>query len=193
MNLVFVHGILDNGSIFDKMIAFFEQHGIPCYAPSLTPSDGRTGLDELANQLKRHIDSELAPDRPISIIGFSMGAMIARFYLQRLGGFKITRQFFSISAPHKGSVWSYFYPGKGTKQMRPGSPFLQELDNSVDCLQGMNIYSYWTPFDLVIIPPSSSQWEIAHNIKINALCHPCMLRNTRLIANIHDKLTEISL
>jgi hypothetical protein len=52
MNVVFVHGILDNGSIFNKMIAYFEQQGVRCYAPSLTPSDGRTGLDELAIQLQ---------------------------------------------------------------------------------------------------------------------------------------------
>ncbi|KPJ92037.1 MAG: hypothetical protein AMJ53_10180 [Gammaproteobacteria bacterium SG8_11] len=188
MNVVLVHGILDNGSIFNKMVAHFEQRGIKCYAPSLTPSDGRTGLDDLANQLKLHIDNTFLQQN-VSIVGFSMGAMIARYYLQHLGGAKTTPQFFSVSAPHKGSVWSYLYPGKGAKQMRPDSAFLRDLDNSVDCLQGIDIYSYWTPFDLVIIPPTSSRWDIAHNIKIKALCHPCMLSNPQLISDIYHKLT----
>lgn len=172
------------------MIAFFEQRGISCYAPALTPSDGRTGLDDLAQQLKRYIDNNIEYKRDFSIIGFSMGAMITRFYLQRLGGFNTTQQFFSVCGPHKGSLWSYFYPGKGTKQMRPGSAFLRELNDSVDCLCNMEIYSYWTPFDLVIMPPTSSIWHIAQNIKINALCHPCMLSNQFLFTDVYDKLRE---
>jgi len=86
MNVVFVHGILDSGSIFNDMIAFFEAHGITCYAPSLTPSDGRTGLENLASQLKHYIYCEEF-DQQITIVSFSMGALIARYYLQELDGF----------------------------------------------------------------------------------------------------------
>jgi triacylglycerol lipase len=192
MNVVFVHGILDNGSIFNKMIAHFEQQGVRCYAPSLTPSDGRTGLDELAIQLQGLLENTLTAEHPISIVGFSMGAIITRYYLQKLGGFRTTRQFFSISAPHKGSVWSYCYPGKGAKQLRPSSSFLQELEKSENCLQKMEIYSYWTPFDLVILPPRSSIWSVAHNIKINAWCHPCMLSKQSLISDVYRRLRHQS-
>lgn len=190
MNLVLVHGILDNGAVFKKMTAHLEHRGIRCYAPSLTPSDGRYGLEELASQLKRRIDREFADAQSLSIAGFSMGAMIARYYLQRLDGYKRTLRFFSISGPHRGSFWSYCVPGKGARQMCPGSAFLLELDNSTDCLRGMELYSYWTPFDLVIIPPTSSIWDAAQNVKINALCHPCMLNNQRLITDICEKLTN---
>lgn len=190
MNVVCVHGIFDTGSIFNKMREHLAQRGIRCYAPSLTPSDGRAGLDELAKQLKHRIDDEFTLGQRISIVGFSMGAIIARYYLQRLGGLKRSQRFFSISGPHKGSVWSYCYPGKGAKQMRPGSEFLRQLDASADCLQGMEIYSYWTPFDLMIVPPTSSLWDRARNIKISALCHPCMLGKQKLFTDIYDKLTN---
>ena len=189
MRLVLVHGILDTGSKFDAMRRFLEPKGVECFTPSLTPSDGRCGLDKLAEQLAEKIDQRFGSDAPFALLGFSMGGMVSRWYLQELGGYERVQRFFVVSSPLRGSAWSYLYPGVGAAQMRPGSAFLDALKQSEAVLDGMPIHSYWTPFDLVIIPPDSSVWERAENTRILAACHPCMLHSRQLKEDVYAKLS----
>jgi triacylglycerol lipase len=121
------------------------------------------------------------------MVGFSMGGLIARYYLQELEGARYFHQFFSISTPHHGSLLAFLSNNKGVKQMRPGSEFLCNLEQSTNRLSRLTCYSYWTPYDLMILPASSSVWKKAENIKVNVLCHPLMVRNQFVIADIIEK------
>jgi hypothetical protein len=55
-------------------------------------------------------------------------------------------------------------------------------------LDGIELYSFWTPFDLVIVPPTSSVWPPAENVRVLAPCHPCMLWNRALKAQIASRM-----
>jgi triacylglycerol lipase len=188
MIFVLVHGINDTCHVFKTMRAAFESQGHHCIVPSLTPNNGRKGLEYLAKQLQAVISAETSGlESDIGLVGFSMGGLISRYYLQELEGHNIVSHFFSISTPHHGTVLAYLSLNLGVSQMQPGSEFLRSLAQGAERLQGLACYSYWTPFDLVILPPTSSIWEKAENIKINALCHPFMLINDRVIADILAK------
>ena len=50
------------------------------------------------------------------------------------------------------------------------------------------LYSFWTPLDLVIIPPTSSVWPRAENIRLLAPCHPCMLWSRELKGHIATRM-----
>ena len=188
MNVVFIHGIFDTGHIFKRMRTAFEAVGIHCLAPSLKPRDGRTGLDRLAEHLKQQIDEEFAPSEPISIVGFSMGAIVGRYYIQELGGHDRVKQYFSIAGPHRGSIWSFFYPGSCASHMHPGSSFLKNLNESSEEFDGIECYAYWTPFDLMIIPQRSAVLPFAENHRISSPCHPCLLINHKVMDDIKSKV-----
>jgi triacylglycerol lipase len=188
MRVVLVHGILDTGKVFRSLTAYLSALGAHCLTPSLEPSDGRDGLEDLARKLAAAIDAHWGPDQPIDVIGFSMGGLVARYYLQELGGHRRTRRFFAISSPFGGTFWSHLYPGLGAAQMAPGSAFLAQLDQTVDLLDGIALYSFWTPFDLVIVPPTSSVWPPAENIRVLAPCHPCMLWSGELKGHIASRM-----
>ncbi|PPD49267.1 MAG: lipase [Methylobacter sp.] len=183
MIFVLVHGINDTNRKFKTMQTAFENGGHRCIVPSLTPKNGSKGLEFLARQLSDIIDAEVGV-APFCLVGFSMGGLISRYYLQELGGHKKASHFFSISAPHHGSVLAYLSGNLGAKQMRPNSVFLQSLWQSSARLQNVACYSYWTPFDLMILPAASSVWAQAVNIKVYALCHPLMAADRRVIADI---------
>jgi triacylglycerol lipase len=188
MIFVLVHGINNTCLKFKTMQSAFESKGYRCIVPSLTPKNGSKGLEHLAKQLKAIITAETGGDNTnLCLVGFSMGGLICRYYLQELEGHKAVNRFFSISAPHHGSLLAYLSLHLGARQMRPGSDFLYSLEQSSNCLHGLPCYSYWTPFDLMILPASSSIWAHAENIKINSLCHPLMVKNDRVIADILEK------
>jgi triacylglycerol lipase len=188
MRIALVHGILDTGRKLRPLKAHLEGLGHDCLAPSLSPSDGRGGLLPLAEQLAQAIDLKWGAAAPIALVGFSMGGLISRLYLQELGGHARVDRFFAIAAPMHGTLLGWTFWGEGARQMRPGSALLQRLDASAGRLAGIRLYAYWTPFDTAILPPTSARWELAENRRIPAPCHPCLLWHPQLLADIAARL-----
>lgn len=186
---VLVHGINDTSRKLRTMQAAIESKGYRCIVPSLTPKNASKGLEFLAGQLAGVINAETEGlDATLCLVGFSMGGLVSRFYLQELEGYRKVGLFFTIAAPHHGSLMAYFSASIGAKQMRPNSRFLRSLESSASRLNSTPCYSYWTPFDLMILPATSSVWDKAENIKIYSLCHPFMVRHKEIIA---DMLTKV--
>ena len=126
-----------------------------------------------------------------AIIGFSMGALVVRYYLQELGGYRRADAFFSICGPHAGTLTAYMYPSEGVYQMRPRSEFLIRLDQSADRLAGIPITCYWTPFDLMVRPIESAKWLRAEHVRIPAPLHSIMVFDRRLYRDIEQRLFVI--
>lgn len=157
MNVVLVHGFGDTGRLFRRLWHHLEARGHLCQAPTLHPSDGGLGLEDLSGKLASFIRGNVARGAPVALVGFSMGALVARHYLQALGGAASTRAFFSIAGPHKGTINAYLHPGAGVRQMRPGSSFLRGLDAGRGALSGLPTFTYRTPLDLMVVPSGSSR------------------------------------
>ena len=185
MIFVLVHGINDTPVKFKTMQSTFENQGYRCIVPSLTPKNASKGLEHMAAQLRDIINIEIGKTKAmVCLVGFSMGGLISRFYLQELEGYKVVKLFFTISAPHHGSVLAFLSPSLGARQMRPKSDFIHKLASNSQQLKGLPCYSYWTPFDLMILPATSSKWENAVNIKIFSLAHPLMVKNDQIMTDI---------
>lgn len=152
----------------------FEVHGI-----DLTPNDGRTGIDELAAQVAKFIDATFPAGSPLDLVGFSMGGLVTRYYVQRLGGLSRVRRFITISAPHHGSQWAYLRKLPGYLQMRPESDFLNDLNGDLASLMGLDFTSIWTPLDLMIMPPVSSRLGVGEEVLVAAPLHALMLEDPR--------------
>jgi triacylglycerol lipase len=186
--VVLVHGIFQNDwRCFGFLRHDLEKHGVECLVPSLKPADGRDGLPLMAEQLRREINQRFGNERVV-VIGFSMGGLISRYYLQELGGAKRCDGFFTISTPHHGTRTAQLFYGEGARQMRPGSEFLARLEATENRLGDMPIVSYCTPADLVILPYTSSQWDRAENLSIPCPLHPMMTFSPRVRRDILARL-----
>jgi triacylglycerol lipase len=187
--VVLVHGINDTGAVFLKMATSLRRQGLTVYSLDLIPNNGNAGLDELAQQLANFINNTFPLEQPLDIVGFSMGGIISRYYVQRLGGINRVQRFITIASPHHGTVMAYASQRHGCLQMRPDSLFLQDLNEDVKMLQQLDFTSVWTPYDLMIIPPSSSSLPVGKEVIVPALTHPWMLTDTRCIATVIEVLT----
>jgi triacylglycerol lipase len=186
--VVLVHGILEDGTAFNSLRRRLETHGIQCHVPQLKPNDAREGIDKLAETLKEDIDAEFGPDARFAMVGFSMGGLVSRHYLQNLGGAERCDSFITVSSPHHGTKMAYTYPGKGARQMRPGSPFLRNLEDTEHRLGDIPVVSYRTPMDLIILPTDSSVWKRAENHSHPVILHPLMLHSKPVLDDIEKRL-----
>ena len=177
--VVLVHGILDTSTSLRGMARHLREHGFRTYSPDLRPNTGRKGLDEMACDLKTYVDEQFGPEEEFSIVGFSMGGLISRYYLQRLKGLDRVRRFISISTPHHGSWCAYGIPNRGCRQMRPGSEFLRDLNKDLHSLEKPRIVSIWTPFDVMILPSSSSRIAIGTEVTLPIAMHRLMVSDKR--------------
>lgn len=186
--VVLVHGFFETGAAFKPLQKRLEARGFHCLRVKLRPNDGRGGLERLAHGLKQDIDATYGPHLPVSLVSFSMGGLVSRYYLQELGGAARCDQLITISSPHHGTWAAYGYPSLGARQMRPGSGFLQHLARTEHRLGDMPVTSLWTPLDLIILPASSSVWDRADNRAYRSPLHPMMLTSPKVLAEVEQRL-----
>jgi triacylglycerol lipase len=193
MNIVLVHGIFDNGAIFRRLVDALTRAGHRCWVPSLKPADGRTGIRDLAAKLHAYIDRHLGTEAELALVGFSMGCIVSRHYLQMLGGVRRTKAFFAISGPHEGTLTAYLYPGQGAKDLRPGSPLLQGLKQTEDRLAAISLFTYWTSRDITIVPATSCCWALApHRLDAKALLHRFMPGSAAVCTDVVGRVNALA-
>ncbi len=188
--VVLVHGITDTFALFKGMTQQLEQFGWKTYGLDLMPSNGDCKLEQLAQQLARYIDANLPMDQPFDLVGFSMGGLVSRYYVQRLGGLDRVERFVSISTPHNGTISAYLSQRPGCVQMRPNSEFLTDLSRDVKMLDRVNFTSIWTPLDGIIVPANSSVLPVGESIQIKVPLHAWMVSDKRAIALVAEALRE---
>jgi triacylglycerol lipase len=182
--IVLVHGMWDSSADFKKLRPFLESQGFEIYSLDLIPSNGTAPLEVLATQLEQFIASTFIADQPIDLFGFSMGGIVSRYYLQRLGGLDRVQRFVTVSSPHNGTTIAELALLPGGKQLRVGSPFLQDLNRDIDRLAEIQFTSIWTPMDAIIVPARSSQVSVANNQKVLVPWHKRMIYDRRCLEAI---------
>ncbi len=191
-SLLFIHGIHDDRSAFDRMIDFLQegQTQYEIHAISLIPNGGEIPIEVMAEQLADYIERHIPQPVTFDIVAFSMGTIVSRYYLQYLEGYKRVKRFISISGPHRGTWTAYFSNLPAIRQMRPGSSFLQKMEQGIDILSEISWISLRTPFDLMIFPSSSSKIPGAVNIDLPVLIHPWMLKSKRVFEIVKKYLAD---
>jgi triacylglycerol lipase len=187
--VLLLHGIWRSGAVFKTMARYLTGRGFAVHSLDLVPSDGRVGLDRLAEQVAAYVERTFSPAAPLDLVGFSMGGLVGRYYVQRLGGIERVRRFITISSPHHGSRWAHVQKLPGYLQLRPGSPFIEDLNRDVAMLSRLNFTSIWTPLDLMILPPSSSRLPVGEEVMISAPLHALMLLDPRSLKAVAAALS----
>jgi triacylglycerol esterase/lipase EstA (alpha/beta hydrolase family) len=156
----------------------------------LRPSIGTAPIMHLAEQLRHAVDETLAKDGAgsASIVGFSMGALVSRAYIQRLGGKERVSTFVSISGPHRGTAIAHASTLlgsvlRGVHDMRPGSKLLRDLASDQEPWGQTRVHCMYTPWDLMIVPPTSSILDGAESThRLDVKMHRFMVEDAR----VHD-------
>ena len=187
--VVLVHGLWDSPKIFCGLVNHLLRDDLMIFAPHLPHKGGRVSLRKLAYDLDRLILERFGANTYVDVIGFSMGGVIARVWLQHLGGVLRTRNFLSVGCPQRGTLLAQPVPHSllpGIAEMKCGSYLIRELNSEAHLLQGINCISYFCRWDLMVLPGWKAVLPIGlhHPIPVlthnDLICHP---KSLKIIAN----------
>ncbi|MGF1535260.1 MAG: esterase/lipase family protein [Elainellaceae cyanobacterium] len=182
--VLLIHGLDDTSAKFHRLQPYLRDRGWMVHAIDLFPSSGAVGLDVLAHQVSEYVEHTFAAGQPIDVVGYSMGGLIGRYYLQQLGGVDRVQRLVTVASPHQGTMTAYLRPNVGACQMRQGSAFLATLNQSVSRLSGISVTSIWTPLDLMIVPAQSSWLPVGRQVKVPVALHHWMVEDPRALRAI---------
>ncbi len=191
--VLLVHGIWDQGVRFDRLRAALERAGHrPTHALDFDPNDGSGTIEDLAAQVDHAAGALLdeTGEAKLDLIGFSMGALVSRYWLQRLGGTERTKRFVSISGPHHGTMTAYAMRKPGVVQMRPKSPLLSSLAADRRPFGDVEVHTLWTPYDLMIVPPRSSRLPGATDHRLPVPLHRWMITQRDAVGRVVSILAD---
>jgi triacylglycerol lipase len=142
-----------------------------------------------AGHLARFIDDVRAREgaEQVDIVAHSLGGVVARYYIEQMGGSQSVAKLVTLGSPHRG-----------TRLGRFGLlvPVARELTEESELLAGLSpaeaveYTSIWSRADAVVIPPESSSVAPAGtDCVFDDLGHLSMLLSTRVADRIVEHLS----
>ena len=189
--LILIHGLWNTSAIFNSLLKKLDYYNIEYYAPTLEHYFGRTSIVDLAESLDKLITKVYGKDSKIDILGFSMGGIIARYWIKNFNGYLKTKKFISIGSPHRGTLTAQLVPRnifKGISEMKINSSLLRELSDDDYLLKEIDCVSFYTKWDLMVFPGWSACLPIGKKFNLNIYKHKNLVRNPIALDAIVDSI-----
>ena len=189
--VLLVHGVLVNDGMWFRFRRAIVRRGIaPVYTMNYGPPHG--DIDDFAEQLAAKIDSICAATgaERVVLAGHSMGGLVSRAYLRRFGADRVAK-LITIGTPHHGSVLAWSFPGRGMEQMRPGNPWLAELNRNENQSAPVPIVSIWSRHDSMVAPQASSVLACAENVAMIGVGHNALLGDEQVVERVAQELKAV--
>ncbi|MGH0037284.1 MAG: esterase/lipase family protein [Myxococcota bacterium] len=182
--IVFVHGLGANRAGFLPLQAWLRAAGFGCqYAVNYRSSGS---LEALAIRLKRELRSAVRGGR-IDLVTHSMGGLVARFYLQQLGGARRVDRLITLGTPHRGTHAANFLPSALVRQLLPDGPFIRHL-NSLPEPEGVAVTSLVAGRDLLVQPVDAAACPFGQTRRFDDLGHVELLFRPEVFREVTHRL-----
>lgn len=151
---IFVHGFMAAGPVFDPLRNHVESvHSVRTIDFSYGPM---SRFETVAEKLARVIDDAVRPNETITIVGHSLGGLLARWYMQELGGASRVNKLVTLATPHAGTQSARVVPGTLASALRPGSPVIEQLRATRHRTLNIPHVAIVAGEDFMVTPPSSA-------------------------------------
>ncbi|MFJ8309151.1 MULTISPECIES: esterase/lipase family protein [unclassified Streptomyces] len=192
--VVLLHGFIDNRSVFVLLRRSLARHGWR-HLESLNYSPLTSDIRVAAELLGRHIEEICARTghREVDIVGHSLGGLIARYYVQRLGGDLRVRTLVTLGTPHSGTRSAQLANAHPiVRQMCPGSEIVKELARPAPDIR-TRFVSFWSDLDTLMIPVETARIDhpdlLAENVRVTGIGHLAMPVHPAVAAGVRQALT----
>ena len=186
-SVVLVHGYLANRSTLLPVAGYLRWRGFrQVLSFNYRSSEGvERGAIALRDYLRRHVRGGR-----IDLVCHSLGGLVARAYLQELGGARRVDHCITLGTPHHGTYNSYWVASRVGRELRPDSPFLARLEASRRKAQRVHFTSVVAGSDNLVVPRVFSAHE--DEVRIPDVGHVGLLFSPRALRVVADRLLEVS-
>jgi pimeloyl-ACP methyl ester carboxylesterase len=173
--VLLVHGLVDNRSIFAVMRRSLRRRGFTDVC-SWNYSPLSSDIARCAADLGAHIERvcQQTGHERVHVVGHSLGGLIARYLVQRLGGDRRIDSLITLGTPHQGSLLAHVVPTPLIRQLRPGSPVLQELAQPAPAVT-TRVTAIYSDLDQMVLPTRSGRCDHpdlgARNLLVRGVGH----------------------
>lgn len=182
--LVLVHGLWDSPRLFRRLVERLGGARDPLLIPHLPHGVGIVPLEELAGQLGRQIEAAFGAEQPLDLLGFSMGGVIGRTWIQLQGGHRRVRRLISVGSPQRGTLTALPWPRPllaGIADMKHRSRLLRRLNTDLGALAAVECLSYYCPTDAMVVPGWEAVLPVGDRRRLPVWTHQQLIRDPRAI------------
>jgi pimeloyl-ACP methyl ester carboxylesterase len=147
--IVLVHGYLANRSTLLPLALYLRWRG--CRQILSFNYSSSQGIERGALALREYLRRHVRGGR-IDLVCHSLGGLVARVYLQELGGARRVDCCVTLGTPHQGTYNSYWVPSRVGGELRPDSALLARLRTSASQANQLRFLSVAGGSDNIVIP-----------------------------------------
>jgi hypothetical protein len=193
--IILIHGVVDNRSVFAMLKRGLRRRGFGRII-TLNYSPLTDDVRVVAGRLEALVEAvciETGYER-VHVIGHSMGGLVARYFVQRMGGDTRVHTLVTLGTPHQGSAHARLVPHPVARQMRPGSDIMTELAApSPGCRT--RFVAIWSDLDQMVVPKSNARIEHAdlnaRNVFVACVGHNSLPVDGRVVHEICTTLAHV--
>jgi len=193
--ILLLHGMIGNRSSFVVLRRVLRRRGFQRVV-TVNYQVVTHDISEAAHELGRSVEMlcEATGHDRIHLVGHSLGGVIARYYVQRLGGDKRVHTLVTLGAPHQGTRPAGLVPHAVCRQVTPESDFVRELQwPAPNCTT--RFIAFWSDLDTLMIPKRAAR--IVHpdldarNIFVPGVGHMSLLIDGGVAHQIAGALAQL--
>jgi len=195
--LVLIHGLWDTPRLFNRLVDQLNGRRDPLLIPHLPHGLGHVPLATLTGQLHTQIVDAFGPNQAIDLLGFSMGGLLARAWIQHYGGFERTRRFLCVGSPQRGTLTAQLMPRAvlpGIADMKIGSRFIRQLAEDhrrhPQRLAAIDCRSFYCKLDVMVIPSWLGVLPVGPVLPLPVPTHPALVSADQATAILAETLLE---
>ncbi|WP_344810546.1 esterase/lipase family protein [Microlunatus aurantiacus] len=194
--ILLVHGIVDNHTIFSSLERALRRRGftdLSSFDYGVLTSDVRATAEDLATAIEKLV-AESGYEK-VHVIGHSLGGLITRYYVQRMGGHERVHTVVTLGTPHRGTALAR----AGSllpliRQLRPDSDLIAELDEPApDC--DTRFIAFHSDLDQLILPSRNARIDHpdlrARNVAVHGIGHMSLTNDGGIAFQIAAALAHL--
>jgi len=195
--ILLLHGMIDNRMIFTVLRRRLRRRGFGrVFTINYSPitNDIRAAARDLSGAIEELV-ARTGYER-IHVVGHSLGGLIARYYVQRLGGDERVHTLVTLGTPHAGSLLAYGLPVRLGHQLRPGSDLYAELASPAPGCR-TRFVAYFSDLDQVVIPHTHGRLDhpdlSARSVSVHAAGHMSLPIHPSVVREIGAMLSQLDI
>ncbi len=161
--VLFAHGLMAGPGVFEPLRRHVTSH---CEAVWTTVFGYPSWLrfERVAERLERFVEESIPPDRPLVLVGHSLGGLLLRWWLQERDQGRRARALLTLATPHAGSRLAERFPGPLAEALRPDGWLIESLRAGEDTLRRVPHRAAVAGLDHLVTPPRSAAQAPAREV-----------------------------